>query len=298
MLLIACVNVANLQLARAVSRRHETALRGALGASRLRLIRQFLVESLVLSSLAAALGLALAFVLTAFVRTCRQFNTSPSSSRIAQLLQLPFGKLSARFNIDGWVLAFTIGLALLTTLLFGLAPAFSGSRLDLRTALQSAAMRSPRRASSASCATVCSFLKSPSPSCSSPLPACSFAASSTSCATTPASIHPIRLPAPRFSVGPRYTVRTSTASPPSPDLIRVFISDLLPRLRALPGVQSAAIASALPLGRLHDTAITFGPPMPPPPAAATWQSARHQPHARLLPRRRHSHPSGPRIHQR
>jgi hypothetical protein len=73
--------------------------------------------------------------------------------------------------------------------------------------------------------------------------------------------------------GPRYQHPDDHGNPtPSPDLIRIFIGNLLPRLQALPGVQSAAIASALPLGEVHDTAITFGPPTPPPPAA-TWETA-------------------------
>jgi predicted permease len=139
-LLISCANVANLQLARAVSRRHETAVRGALGASRRRLIRQFLVESLVLSSLAAALGLAIATVITFLVRHTGTLDAE-TPSRFTQLLRLPFGKLSATIHVDGWVLAFTVGLALVTTLLFGLAPAVSGSRADLRQALQSAGTR-------------------------------------------------------------------------------------------------------------------------------------------------------------
>jgi len=140
-LLISCVNVANLQLARAVSRRHETALRGALGASRLRLIRQFLVESLLLSSLAAVLGLAIAFFVTSMIRQTGTIDSSQASTRVTQVLRLPFGKLSTAIHVDGWVLAFTVGLALATTLLFGLAPASSGSRTDLRNALQSAGMR-------------------------------------------------------------------------------------------------------------------------------------------------------------
>jgi predicted permease len=140
-LLISCVNVANLQLARAVSRRHETALRGALGASRLRLIRQFLVESLLLSSLAAILGLAIAFFVTSMIRHTGTIDSSQAPTRVTQVLRLPFGKLSAAIHVDGWVLAFTVGLALATTLLFGLAPAISGTRTDLRNALQSARLR-------------------------------------------------------------------------------------------------------------------------------------------------------------
>ena len=142
-LLIACANVANLQLARAGARRHETSVRGALGASRGRLVRQFLTESLLLSSMAAALGLAIAFAVTKFIQHV-QVPDQPQLNiyeRATQLVRLPFGKLSVAIAIDGWVLAFTVGIAMLTTLLFGLAPALRSTRLDIAAALQGAGQR-------------------------------------------------------------------------------------------------------------------------------------------------------------
>jgi predicted permease len=259
-LLIACANVANLQLARAVSRRHETALRGTLGASRLRLVKQFLVESLVLSSLAATLGLTLAWILTSLVRYSGTIDPSKPESRFAQLVQIPFGKLSASFGINAWVLAFTIGLALATTVLFGLIPAITGSRLDLRTALQSAAMRISQGRDlrflrhsllvievalavvllSSSGLLIRSFVNVMRYDSG-------FDPSNTLTATT-------------LLYSPRYTTPGQAT--------RNFITDLLTRLRALPGVEAASVASAMPLEFAGSTAVTFGPPMPPPPAAA------------------------------
>ncbi len=144
-LLIACANVANLQMARATSRRHETTLRGALGASRFRIMRQFLIESLMLSAFAAGLGLAIAYVVAAVVRHVGL----PGGVAITVHGLRPFGhsmheslsKIASVMQVNGWVIGFTVGLALVTTVLFGLVPAVSSARTDLRNALQTAGLK-------------------------------------------------------------------------------------------------------------------------------------------------------------
>ncbi len=115
-LLIACANVANLLLARGAARRREVAVRVALGAGRGRLLRQFLVESLLLASLGGAAGIVLAW---AGVRL------------LTRLAPADLPRLDA-IGIDPRVILFTIGLTLLTGLLFGLAPALRASRPDIK----------------------------------------------------------------------------------------------------------------------------------------------------------------------
>jgi len=120
-LLIACANVANLLLARAAARQREIALRLAIGATRRRLIRQLLVESVLLSGVGGALGLFVA-------RWC--------SGVLVRFLSIGRPMIELDLAPDARVLAFTIAISVLTGVLFGLAPAMRGAALDLAPALK------------------------------------------------------------------------------------------------------------------------------------------------------------------
>jgi putative ABC transport system permease protein len=129
-LLIACANVANLQLARAIGRQKEIALRCALGATRWRIVRQLLTESVMLSFLAAAVGALLAGWGVSLIRT----SIPPD--------QLKYVPGFQQMHLNGRGLEFTLVIALLTGILSGLAPAARTSRPDLDKALKEGGRRS------------------------------------------------------------------------------------------------------------------------------------------------------------
>lgn len=132
LLMIACSNVANLLLLRATSRRREIALKMALGATRGRIVSQLLIEGLLLSTLAGALGLLLA----------------PWTAQLIVAFQQPaYGLRGVDAGLDPRVFAFTAILSVLTAVAFGIAPALQASKTDLVTALKDGAFSSGYRRS-------------------------------------------------------------------------------------------------------------------------------------------------------
>jgi len=120
-LLIACANIASLMLARSAARNKEIAVRKALGASRARLIRQLLTECILLSSAGAVLGV---------------FFARWGAALLVRYISTTQDKVSLDFSLDARVLGFTIGVAILTGLLFGVLPAFRSTGVSLISAMK------------------------------------------------------------------------------------------------------------------------------------------------------------------
>jgi putative ABC transport system permease protein len=126
LLLITCINVANLLLAAAVNRQRQIAVRAVLGAGRWRITKQLLTESLLLAVISTGLGILLAMASLSLLRAF----LPPDTPRLAEV------------NIDLNVLAFSAGLAVLTTLIFGLIPALQASSTELQQVLRDGSPRS------------------------------------------------------------------------------------------------------------------------------------------------------------
>ncbi|HEX3660668.1 MAG TPA: ABC transporter permease [Acidobacteriaceae bacterium] len=243
-LLIACANVANLQLARAVARRQETAIRGALGASRTRLVRQFLVEGLTLSLAAAGLGLAIAGSAAGLIR---HVSAPGAVGMAAEWLRVPLGKAGGAVQVDGWVFAFAGGLALMTTVLFGLMPALGATgnalRRDLKTAgLRVSAGREQRKPRSGLLIAEVGL-------------AVALLASAGLLVRSFANVM-------RYDSGfdPSHTLTAMTLlgdQESSQEHTRAFIEQVVTRLRALPGVEAAAVTSTLPVQPIAMTPQIF-----------------------------------------
>jgi putative ABC transport system permease protein len=238
-LLIACANVANLLLARATTRQKEIALRTALGASRWRVIRQLLTESVLLALIGGGLGLLLAkWGVKAILAI------SPNSIPRAQ-----------EIGLDGRAVAFTVLISVLTGLVFGLVPAFQASRVDLNEALKDAGRGSTgRRHWFRSGLVVAEIMMTLVLLVGAGLLIRSF--------------YHLQKVDPGFIVDNILTFNVALPQAKYPDdQPRInFFDQVLQKIRALPGVESAGIASGLPLGNNGwQSGFTIeGRPAPPP----------------------------------
>jgi putative ABC transport system permease protein len=242
--LIACANVAGLLLARASARRTEMALRSALGAGRWRLVRQLLTESALLGSTAGLLGTVVAVVLQ---RTLVAFT--------------PLTRLGLEAAGLHWqVLAFALGLALVTVLLFGLAPAISAARVDLVEHLKEGAR-------SVGAAARTRFRNA--------LVVGQVALSVTlliGAGLLVRSFYQLRKADPGFDPNHLVTTELSLlrARYPDPEQRVQFYDELLTRVRALPGVTHAALINRLPI-RDPGGNVAVWDPAHPPADASQWR---------------------------
>ncbi len=223
-LLIACANAANLLLARATSRRSEIAMRSALGANRGRLMRQLLTESVFLALLGGICGMLLTVWLT---------------NLIVQLMPeaLP---MRLTLALDWRVFTFAALVSLLTGLIFGLAPAWRSSHIDLTTAIKSSGRETSARSSRLSRAlivaqmAVCLILL----------------VAGTLCLRSLIKAESLN---PGFQIADRVVAEVNLHDYGySAAQSQAFYAQLLERTAALPGVRSATLANYLPLGTEHN----------------------------------------------
>lgn len=223
-LLIACANVGNLLLVRSFARRHEMTVRAAIGAGRGRLLKQLLTEGLILSAIGAAGGLLVA-------HWCRHALILLFPARAGVSMYLPG-------EIDWRVLALSAGVCLVATLLLGLVPAFQTSKIDLAAALKSEMAgvvgghgKSWIRSGLVVVQVSLSFLLL------------------VGAGLLVQSLQKIRGSSPGFSThGVLVTAIDTVSAGYDEQRAKTFRDELMDRVLALPGVESAAFARATPLG--------------------------------------------------
>jgi putative ABC transport system permease protein len=219
-LLILCVNVANLLLTRGLGRERELAIRGAVGGTRARLVRQLIMESLTVAVLAGVLGIAASFALLELTVALIPADVPRAESVV----------------MDAWVIAFALGMSVVTGLFFGIAPAIRATKSGLRspmgiggsTQLQVSERRASRLLATAEFALAVMLV--------------------VSAALLVKSLWNL------LSVDPGFRAEqlvTANVAPPrqrysKPDVHMRFVDDVLTRLRGMPGVRSAAAGYAAP----------------------------------------------------
>lgn len=223
-LLIACANVGNLLLVRSFARRQEMTIRLAIGASRIRLLKQLLTEGLILSTIGAACGLLVAY-------WCRHALVLLLPARSGRAMYLPG-------RIDWRVMSLSAGICLIVTLIVGFVPAFQTRDIDLAGALkaESLGVVGPRGTKWVRSSLVV-------------FQVCLSFVLLVGAALLLQSLQKIRTTSPGFST--TNVVQTGVSLIAAGyDVPRalIFQQDLIARVRALPGVESAAFAQVTPLG--------------------------------------------------